>query len=176
MNIEKFQKVSKMVSVLLKIIVVFIFVFMIGAILLFFLGKDQLTVTTPIPTFQISFMSGNISEMTEKLVSLIVSILGVLTYVYVFFKGSQFFDRLSKGETPFSISNYEILRKIGIIIIIFNLASPLIYSLILTLSTRGGYFLVFGVDIQVVLGLIIYCIAEIIGYGIKLQELSDETV
>ena len=176
MNVKKFEKMSKFLSILLKLVSIFIILSLVGFILFLIFKRDNLTINAPVPSFPISGVSGDVPESAKFIASAVVAIPSMLIYFYAFLKGSQFFNKLSKGETPFSISNYKILKEIGLIVAIANFIFPLIYSLIATLLTPNGYYLIVGIDVETIIGLIIYCMAEVIRYGVNLQELSDETV
>ena len=176
MNVKKFEKISKFLSILLKLVCIFIILGLIGFILLIIFKRDNLTMNIPKPSFPINYQKGDVSESAKFIAGAIVVIPSMLIYFYAFFRGSQFFNKLSKGETPFSISNYRILKKIGLIIAITNFIFPLIYSLVTTLLSPDGYYLIVGIDVETIIGLMIYCMAEVIRYGVNLQELSDETV
>lgn len=176
MDVKKFERLSKFLSILLKLVSVFIILGLIGFILLLIFKRDNLTINVPVPSFPINVGSGDIPESAKFIAGAIVAIPSMLIYFYAFLRGSQFFNKLSKGETPFSISNYKLLKELGLIIAITNFIFPLIYSLVTTLLTPNGYFLIVGIDVETIIGLMIYCMAEVIRYGVNLQELSDETV
>lgn len=176
MDVKKFEKITKFLSILLKLVSVFIILGMIGFVLLLTFKKDSLTMSVPVPSFPINAGSGDVPESAKFIAGGFVAISSMLIYFYIFLKGSQFFNKLSKGETPFSIDNYKILKEIGVIVAITSFIFPLIYSLIATLLTPNGYYLIIGIDVETIIGLMIYCMAEVIRYGVNLQELSDETV
>lgn len=176
MNVKKFENISKFLSVLLKIVSVFIFLGIVGLILLLIFKRDSLTMNVPIPSFPISSGSGDVPETAKFLAGVIVAIPSMFLYLYAFFRGSQFFSKLAKGETPFSVSNYKLLKEIGIIVTVTTFIMPLVYSLVVTINMTEGHYFILGIDSETIIGLIIYCMAEVIRYGVTLQELSDETV
>jgi len=176
MNVRKFEKISKFLSILLKLVSGFIVLGLIGLILLLIFKRNNLTMSIPTPSFPINSVSGDVPDSAKFIAGVIVAIPSMLIYFYAFFRGSQFFNNLSKGETPFSISNYKILKEIGLIVAITSFIFPLIYSLVATLLTPNGYYLIVGIDVETIIGLMIYCMAEVIRYGVNLQELSDKTV
>ena len=176
MNVKKFEKISGFLSILLKLVSVFIFVSIIGLIFLIIFKRDNLTMAVPAPSFPINALSGDVTESAKFIAGVVVAFPSMFVYLYAFFRGSQFFNRLAKGETPFSISNYKILKEIGFILVITTFIMPLIYSLVVTLNMSEGYYFLLGIDTETIIGIIIYCMAEVIRYGVTLQELSDETV
>ncbi len=173
---RKFEKIAKFLSILLKLVSTFIILGLIGLVLLLIFKRDSLAMNFPVPTFPIKVGNGDVPESAKLISGAILAVPSMLIYFYVFFKGSEFFNKLSQGETPFSINNYKILKEIGLIVTITNFISPLIYSLITTLLMPDGYYLIIGIDVETIIGLIIYCMAEVIRYGVTLQDLSDETV
>ena len=182
MNLKKFEQVTKFLSILLKILsvicllsfVVFTFLFIFKRT--FLLSAAPLT-ELPLVDFPIiTATKQSMTNSTEMLANCTILIPLLIVYFYIFFKGSQFFSRLAEGRTPFSYENYKLLKIIGLLIIIVNLTAPLLYSFVATLSMPNGYFVSFGFDIEMIIGLIIYCMAEVIRYGVTLQHLSDETV
>lgn len=94
----------------------------------------------------------------------------------MFYKGSNLFSNLSRGETPFSDKNYKLLKNLGVVLIAVNLLIPVLYSALITFLMPAGYYIVMGLNSEVVIGLVIYAMAEIIRYGVTLQEFSDDTV
>lgn len=176
MNVKKFERISKFLSILLKLVSAFIFISIILFIIFLIFKRETLTMNVPTPSFPIASISGNVTESTKFIAGIVVAIPSMLVYFYAFFRGSQFFDKLAKGKTPFSIDNYKILKEIGLILAITTFIAPLVYSLVASLNMSEGYYFILGIDSETIIGLIIYCMAEVIRYGVTLQELSDETV
>lgn len=64
----------------------------------------------------------------------------------------------------------------GFILITYNLATSLLYTLFVNFSAEKGWFFYFSLTSFFFIGLILYLVSGILNYGIKLQELADETI
>ncbi len=177
MTIKKFEGFSKFLSSFLLLSGI-ISLLNIGFILFIFITRSEGSViNSPVPTFTIFKAQMNHASTNTKLLSgLVTGILVLLVYFYIFLKGSHFFKRLSQGQTPFSLENYKTLKEIGLVLSVTSFITPLLYSLIMTLNMPDGYYFLIGIDSDLLIGLLIYCMAEVIRYGVTLQSLSDETV
>lgn len=177
MNTQKFQQLVKFLSSLLKMVSIMCFVGGIGLVIMYFVNKETLIFASPSVDLTLFHSFNQDVPPQAKLIAGIFTALPLtITYGYVFWRSSAFFNKLSKGQTPFSLQNYRTLKEIGIILVIVNFIAPLFYSLIATLNMPEGHYISFGIDTEILVGLVIYCMAEVIRYGITLQELSDETV
>ena len=177
MFVKKFESASRMLSILFKIMFYIMIVSFIAILTLFILKKESLTMPPISVSFPILAMQKNTMTQATLAISTVLTALPlIIIFAYIFVKSSSFFEGLSKGQTPFSEKNYKLLKNIAILLMITSLIAPLLYSLIASLNMKNGYYIMFGIDSDLLVGLIIYCMAEIIRYGVTLQQLSDDTV
>jgi hypothetical protein len=130
-----------------------------------------------IPDFTIlNSVSGPRSNSDIQLASLLLTPFTALIRFYVLWKGSQLFKYLADGNPPFSNEFTQMLKRISLILIITDIAFPLIYSLLVTLIMEGDHYLIIGVGASFIIGLILYAASEIFKYALTLQQLADDTV
>lgn len=176
MDTKKFQQFAQILNVLLKAFCFFIFLMMIGLMYMIVFQRNGLTLTVHTPDFAFTSSHDVPSKSAVFWGSAIAGGFISILYMYIVFRGSVFFSRLSKGQTPFSLSNYQLLKEIGLLTIVLSLVSPILYSAVVTFLSPSGYTLIIGIDSTTIIGFVIYFAAEIIRYGVTLQRLSDETV
>ena len=177
MNIKRFRRVSKFLSFILKLIgTLSIAISLLGLILIFFADTGaSFTVKMPENSF-ISFQDSRVTESAHAFTSLILAPLFLSFYSYILFKGSFLFDRLADGKTPFTYDFAESVKRISYFLIAFDIVLPLLYSLIVNLRADEGFYFNFGLTSSFIVGLILYIMSGVLKYGIRLQELSDDTV
>lgn len=176
MSIKRFRLVCSIASILLKVIAgMTVIGVAIVAIFSLFGILD--------PSFSIDFSDAQIFSMggvpTEAEEELTANILGPFFSVaigIICWKGSQLFDQLYIGETPFRLSFAQSVRRIGLSIIAFDLLSPIIYSIVQSLVMSNGNVFFLRMTSMFLIGLILYVVSEMLYYGIHLQEFSDDTV
>lgn len=175
MSIKRFRLVCSIASVLLK---VGAGVSIIGVLLVWFLSLFNLlnpSFTLDFSDAQIFSMGSILSEAEEKIIGHILGPLFFIILGLIFWKGSQSFDELYLGKSPFRSSFAQSIRRIALSLIAFDLLSPIAYSIVRSIITgQLSYFLRF--TSMFMIGLILYVVSEILFYGIHLQEFSDDTV
>ena len=106
----------------------------------------------------------------------IILTITVAAEVFTLWIAQRLFLALANGATPFQTSFVKKLKTISQLIIAIDVGIPLLYSALITILAESGYQFQIGVTYWTIIGLIIYCTAEILSYGISLQELSDDTI
>lgn len=176
MNVKRFQTFSRFIAIFLILIGV------IQVLTLFFILTssewssyvDQSNHITNGLTFSIA--SRTISEFRETLALKLILTITVVAEVFTLWTGQQIFSTLANGATPFQTSFVKKLRTISRLIIAVDVGTPLLYSALITILAESGYQFQIGVTYWTIIGIIVYCAAEILNYGISLQELSDDTI
>lgn len=178
MNVTRFRQVSRFLSLLLKGFgVLAIAALILIVVFSFFLENDSATVDVAFSDSPLLyFYDSRVTDADYRLGAFIIAPVFLALASYIFFKGSFLFDRLVRGETPFTLEFAESVKWISIILITADIILPLLYSLIVNLSADGGFFFVFDLSSAFLIGLILYIVSEILKYGISLQKLSDDTV
>ncbi|UJF15864.1 DUF2975 domain-containing protein [Jeotgalibaca sp. MA1X17-3] len=181
MNIKKFRRISRGSSLLLKIFAIFSITLVIYGLytILFGDGNFWFTYKGPsIPLFSMGGSSGSvgITDAEEKLASMIIVPFTVVVFSFILLKGSQIFTWLGKGETPFSEKFANAIKRLSLVLIIFDLLVPIIFYSVLSLISVDGYNYTIGFGSAFIIGIILFIVSEIFKYGIELQSLADETV
>ncbi|MEY8292207.1 hypothetical protein AAK882_06110 [Carnobacteriaceae bacterium 52-44] len=178
MNIQKFRRVSHVISILLKA-----YVILLVSLILWFTFRQ---IVNPDSMFKFIYEFSGLSlfqavrngpaAANEDLAATIVTpILGIIN-LYIIWRGSRLFDYLKTGKTPFALEFSNAIKRLSLLMIIIDILSPLFYSLVLTLLIEQGYYFQIGIASNFVVGIILYVVSGILNYGIELQELSDNTV
>lgn len=176
MNVKKFRKFTKFLDTLMMFLCVLCAISLVVFTLLFIFKKENLSITSPNIYFPLGGIKGEATSSVKFLANFVAAIIGMSVYSYLFFKGSRFFSNLSRGGTPFSVENYKLLKRLGLLLIAVNLIIPIIYSALITFLMTDGYYIALGLNSEVVIGLVISAMAEIIRYGVALQNFSDDAV
>lgn len=176
MKTKTFQKIARVLDLLLKVACFYILFVLLVLLYMAIFQHEHVDLTIRMPDFIYTRISETQPESALFISSAIVGCLTSIVNIYVLFKGSLFFSRITNGQTPFANINVKLLREIGVIMIVSSLLFPLIFSTLVTLMMPAGYTLILGIDSTTIIGLIIYFAAEVIQYGVRLQELADDTV
>jgi len=177
MNLKTFKLVCKVASFLLKVLGFFAFITLPFALIIVILPGVRSSITLDVESSGlILFRSGLIEESHRQLTALIVAPIFSSILGYTLWKGSQLFDQLIEGYSPFSIDFRTTLKRISLLLIGMDILLPLVYSLVLSIILEDGYYFVFGIGSLFLVGLILYAVAEIFQYGIELQQLTEDTV
>lgn len=175
MNIKRFRNVCRLLSGLFKVFAGFgVALLVLG--FFFAIFSETSSFNFDIDGFSLFVAQSNhIEEEIWSTAALIITPLVICPHVYILLKGSALFDQLTKGYSPFNSEFTQTVKTISLILIISDIALPLLYSLFVTFLT-DGYYLNIALGSSFVIGLILYAVAEIFNYGIELQELSDDTI
>lgn len=181
MNIKRFRTISRVSSVLLKIFTIFSIILVISGLYINIFGDGNFRFTYSGPSIPLFSIGGSsegvgITDAEEKLTSIIIVPLTVVVSSFILLKGSQIFTWLGKGETPFSEKFANAIKRLSLVLIIFDLLVPIIYYSLLSLISIDGYHYTIGFGSTFIIGIILFIVSEIFKYGIELQYLADETV
>ncbi len=177
MTTRKFKKFAKFLDILLMLGSA-VFVVITGVLLMLFVTKNtSFLLFEPTSGFTVFSAIANSPENKLQLaVGLLVNIPVGLSYAVIFFKGSRFFKSLSQNKTPFSTENKKLISRIGISLMILGVVPSIINSLVLSFLMTNGYYIKLDIGLSFLMGAIIYCASEVIHYGVKLQQFSDDAV
>ena len=114
--------------------------------------------------------------------SLVSSVLLCLLSPFIMFCAWRMLRSVSRGESPFTLGNVNLLRSVGWALIVFEAAQEISAQVVAHLffrsmaegesvsvvSSMGGLFFV--------VGLMLLGVASMFRYGIELQRQSDETL
>ncbi|SFC32627.1 Protein of unknown function [Alkalibacterium subtropicum] len=178
MNVNRFRQVSRLLSLLFKGFgVLSIAALLLIVVFYFFLETDSATVDIAFSDSPLlHFSDSRVTEADFRFGAFLIAPVFLALSSYILFKGSFLFDRLVRGETPFTYGFAESVKWISIILIVADILLPLLYSLIVNLSADEGFFFIIDLSSAFMVGLILYIVSEILKYGISLQELADDTV
>lgn len=181
MNIKRFRTISRVSSVLLKMFTVFSIILVVLGLYIITFGDGNFWFTYSGPSIPLFSTGGSskgigITDAEEKLASMIIVPLAVVVSSFVLLKGSQVFTWLGKGETPFSEKFANAIKRLSLVLIIFDLLIPIFYYSLLSWISVDGYHYTIGFGSAFIIGIILFIVSEIFRYGIELQYLADETV
>lgn len=176
MNVKRFQTFSRFIAIFLILIGV------IQVLALFFVltsseWASHVNQSNQITNgFTFSIASRTISGFREVLTLKIILIITTAAEIFTLWTAQRLFLALANGATPFQTPFVKKLKTISRLIIAIDVGTPLLYSALITILAESGYQFQIGVTYWTIIGLIVYCAAEILNYGISLQELSDDTI
>lgn len=181
MNVKRFRRLCNISSFVLKGFTLFALLLTGYFMVQILTGNSNVWFNYEPPSFSIftsasSMNLFNISDSEYRLAALIMTPFLITVYSYIMWKGAQLFKRLADGETPFNSQFAKTLKLLSIVLIISDIAFPILYSIILTTIYEDGHYFTIGLSSSFLIGIILYVIAEIFYYGIELQHLADETV
>lgn len=177
MNIKKFRFISKFTGNALKALALMGIISIILGLFLIFFTPSNASFSIDMTSRGFTLFSAGflpVAQSDENLTALILAPLFISVLSYLTWKGGILFERLSNEETPFSYHFAHSVKHISLMLIIMDSLIPLLYSLILTIIMKNGYYFTFSLSSMFLIGLILYAVAEILSYGIGLQKLSDE--
>lgn len=186
MNIKRFQKLSSLLSIAIRIIccaaVALSLISIIGTLInpgefeIDSKNGDLLVYSTSVSQHSSDIDSAlypNMSNLAGSIVNTICSIF----FAYLTWRITLIFADFSFDETPFSLKQTKRLEFVAKGYLVIGVAKPLLFSILYTFLIRGkGYDISLGVHYLFFVGLLLYVIADIFNYGIELQKLSDETI
>lgn len=178
MNVKRFRQICNLLSYILKFFLAITAVMTVFIINSIFADPGN-TITPFIDLSSRTFVQygrGHYADADLALTAKIIIPIVTATYAYIFWKASSLFSYLADGETPFSPFFSRSVKVISVLMIVHDLIVPLLHSLILSMIMENGYSFSFGLSGYFFYGLTFYVAAEVLNYGIELQQLSDETV
>lgn len=178
MQAKNFQSISKFLSWFFKISAGLSIIGAILALASYFLTFDNLSfvVLEMDSSFSLLVDDQSITQLEYAKAGLLAAPLFLGLMSYLFIQSSRLFDRLVRGESPFTVKFSEKVKKISYLLAITDVTVPLFYSLLVNLIAETGSYFYLGLSHWMLIALILYVVSGILNYGISLQELSDETV
>lgn len=181
MNVKRFRTVSKISAYVLRGFAILLVLFFTLTLFQVLSGNSNVWFNYDGPSFAIFTTEAAsdvpiISEADFRLAALFMVPLLAITSVYIYWKGGSLFKSLADGESPFTAKFAKSLQRLSIVMILTDIAFPIIHSIILSTIYSDGYRFTLGLSAPFVIGVILYAVSEIFFYGIELQTLSDETV
>lgn len=187
MSIKNFRKLSRFLESLFKVMSICLglglVALLVGSVLSLF-GKINISTSllemtgTRVEGLEIfSLNKGNLDEQTKYLALCFSGIILRSAQAYAFWQGGILFSILKISNQPFSKRFYDILRKVGLVLIVSDILSPLVYYVSASIMMTEGYtFTLLTFTSQSLIGLILIYIAEVIRYGNTLQKFTNDVV
>lgn len=175
MPANQFRKLSKFLSIVSKLIAIFILsVLVFGSFTLFIRQKLTAFTLDKMDIFSFVFSDATITQDDYNWANAIVLPMSLSFLGYIFFKASYLFDYLAEGKTPFTQQFTQSVRIMGFILIIYDLVTSVLYMFFINFAADEGMFIYLSLSVYFFVGLIIYLMSGILNYGINLQEQVDE--
>jgi len=175
---EKVRNASIKITVILKLGLVVSVITAISALaaigILLFSGEDMRS--SFLKAFDVTANNGTtISIAPQPLLVMFVFMLADAVLISaVIFMVHGVFDEIKKGGTPFSRCNIARIQKAAVIVVVLSVVGSYSDALV-DYYTIGE--LTWRVHLSgLVMGMTVYCISLIFGYGCDLQQESDETL
>lgn len=175
MSADRFQKLSKYLSILFKTIAFLILGIMIFGSFTFFI--QQKTRAFNLDTTKALSIVYSDATITQKDYDWAVSIVLPITLAflgYIFFKASYLFDYLAEGKTPFTYKFIRSVKIMGFILVSYDLVASLLYMFLINFTADDGKFFYLSVSTYFFVGLILCLVSGILSYGVNLQKLEVE--
>lgn len=171
MQINKFQTISKFLSIFLKLAATLVLILLV-------FGSLNLYIRQNFTLFNVERSSGliavftnvSVSDATSNWASSITVPISLASFSYLLFKTSYLFDYLAEGNNPFSYDFSQSLKTIGFLLVLYDLIIPLIYSIFINVAITDGYYFNFAVSSFFWIGLLLYFVSEVLNYGINLNK------
>lgn len=178
MDVMEFKWLSRGMKIIFEVIGIIVMIQGVLFLVSLFVGEGLPSIFLSVRDYSLQNVIGSLTPVyTNNFVGFITSSVEKFLLAYTFYHVSQFFLYLEKDVTPFSVKVYQKLRKIGCLLILADIGIPLIYSLILPFTTMKPVMIdLVMVSSLTFVGVIILFMAEVIRYGVKLQEFSDDAV
>lgn len=176
MTIRRFKIICRFLSIILQVLTALSVLMIFGSIFIYLFTTNGSISFEPTGFRLYSSQSRFIDDHIFERAAFFVSPISLIMYMYVFSTGSQLFEKLYKGYSPFTDYFVRRIKQLSYVLIGVGFLSSSIYSLAVTLIAENASYLSLTLGSDFVLGLILYVVAETFNYGIELQTLSDETV
>lgn len=181
MNVKRFRTVSKISAYVLRGLAVFVLLFVTFGLYNILIGNSDGWFTYPGPSFHLFTSGGSmngimITDAEYRQAALIMAPILAIFGSYIFWKGGSLFKELADDNSPFTTQFAKSLKHLSIILILTDIAFPIIHSTILSIIYKDGHHFTIGLTGAFIIGVILYAVSEVFSYGIELQTLSDETV
>jgi len=176
-NVKQFRSFCRFTSIILKLFTIWIGIAISVSLYSYFFTDTDIWFNFSAPGFTlVNGQRGTLADSEKHLAALIIVPIGAIVSSYVFWKGGQLFNYLAEGNSPFSYDFSRTVKRISLILIVTDILSPLIYSLLVTTIMAGSYYYIIGLGAPFLIGLILFAVSEIFNYAINLQQVVDDTV
>ena len=174
----KIQKTSRVVSIVTKILYVFLTVILCAeviGIVLFIVLPDSSSVKLGNMTI-ISPVAFNGGASTKKMIPPLLGLVIAQAFALsILILTHQIFKDISREYTPFLEKHFKRMKEIALLLLISSLLEPSLFSGSSSLVPYLTVFIWPGCE-SIIFAAIVYCFALIFQYGSALQQQSDETL
>lgn len=123
------------------------------------------------------------AEAKQSLFNLIYSFAFSALVVAIMVMVIRLLQSIRKGSTPFTMANVRRLRRIGWMLVVFEVLQRLTTRLFWTVASgrvedgeKVVYYFSSTAGMVMIVGLAVLAISVVFQYGVELQSLSDETL
>ena len=123
------------------------------------------------------------SEAEQNVFTLVYSLLFSAYIIAVMVMVIRLLQSIRKGKTPFTMDNVRRLRRIGVMLMLFEPLQRLTTRLFWAAASgrvedgeKVVYYFDSTVGMVMIVGLAVLSISLVFQYGVELQQLSDETL
>lgn len=170
MQTRQFQILNKLLSTLSKLLAILVLsILVVGSFNLFAQKSFADFNLNSMGTLSAACSNATITQKDYYWAASIVQPICLAFLGYILFKASYLFDHLAEGKTPFSNKFIRSVKIMGFILITYDLATSLLYTLFVNFSAEKGWFFYLSLTSFFFIGLILYLVSGILNYGINLQ-------
>ena len=133
----------------------------------------------------LAIYQGLLANAMQDGLNLCLSVMGLLIFAVIFTIAGLIFKDISKGESPFTMKQARRIRIVAWMLIVYAVIEAVLPSgVVVDNSYAGSTINVNHIESSppiikvgsVIVGVVFYFLASVFTYGVKLQELSDETL
>ena len=169
-NLEKLQRISGHVSVLILIIMVLMaLAIVISLILLVLCYIDGSWFSEVMSLLEEEALAGFEASMVVG----VIDSLFVLAMLWLMYK---MFSDIKSSYTPFKNENVTRLKHVAYILLVYSIALPIIGAIAEELSGDPLLVVIEFNFVLVAVAVLFYCMSLVFAYGTNLQKESDETL
>jgi hypothetical protein len=173
----KIQKTSRIVSILTKILYIFLIVVLSAEIvrivwLIVLSDRSSVTLGNMKILAPVTFDGGASLKIIAGLLGVVVAQAFALPILIL---THRIFRDISREYTPFMEKHIKRMKKIALLLLISSLIAPLLYIVSSSLIPYLNSVIQPGYE-SIIFAIIVYCFALIFQYGSALQQQSDETL
>lgn len=180
MNIKNYKDSAWYLSIILKVLAI-VLLFSTGKIGYEYLAHStisDLSTSQSATTTLLSLghdVNNSISSTINTSVRVTMSFLTAIFLIVILLIASSYFNKISKDTSPFNKHQIKKLNIIAITTLIFSLIKPIIYSILISILSKRGFFY-YELDSLFIIALILIVTVSVFKYGAELQKSYDETV
>ena len=113
-------------------------------------------------------------DVLAVLPQLVFYVTNAVILLVLFSLARRMFASISREDTPFTMANVALLRRMGIAMMVSALLPGILRDVVAILQGAGTSDLLDMMPL--VIGLILFLLSSIFAYGVRLQQEQDETV